>query len=157
MVSRGDLSSWPILGKAAQSVGTIFVDRKSAVSGAGTIRAIRDALSSGETVCIFPEGTTYAGDEVRPFQPGAFVASLKTHADIVPVGIAYERGSGAAFVDEPFLSHLDRMSKADASRVVACVGEPMPIARDARSADLARASHAAVAALVSEARSIVDR
>src|SRR5208282_5045778 len=38
MVSRADLSGWPLIGAAARSVGTIFVDRESAMSGAKTIR-----------------------------------------------------------------------------------------------------------------------
>ena len=40
MVSREDLSGWPLLGAAARSVGTIFVDRDDAMSG-GSDRWIR--------------------------------------------------------------------------------------------------------------------
>jgi 1-acyl-sn-glycerol-3-phosphate acyltransferase len=156
MVSRADLSGWPIVGAAARSVGTIFVDRASAASGAGTIRAIRDVLKAGGTVCVFPEGTTYDGDEVRPFHAGAFVAALKARAAIVPVGLAYERSSGAAFVDEPFLAHLERMSIAAPSSVSARIGASIDAGRYSRAADLAEHARATVAALVAEARAAVD-
>jgi 1-acyl-sn-glycerol-3-phosphate acyltransferase len=157
MVSRGDLSGWPLVGAAARSVGTIFVDRASATSGASTIRAVRDALRDGDTVCIFPEGTTFDGDEVRPFHAGAFVSALKTEAEIVPVGIAYERGSEAAFVDEPFMKHLGRMAGAGRpTRVVAAVGESFTVAGQKRATDLSERAHAAVQALVDEARRVCD-
>jgi 1-acyl-sn-glycerol-3-phosphate acyltransferase len=157
MVSRGDLSGWPLVGAAARSVGTIFVDRASATSGASTIRAVRDALREGDTVCIFPEGTTFDGDEVRPFHAGAFVSALKTEAEIVPVGIAYERGSEAAFVDEPFMKHLGRMAGASRpTRVVATVGEPFTVEGQKRATELSERAHAAVQALVHDARAACD-
>jgi lyso-ornithine lipid O-acyltransferase len=157
MVSRADLSGWPVVGAAARAVGTIFVDRQSALSGARTIRAIRSALQAGDTVCLFPEGTTFDGDVVRPFHAGAFISALRTRADIVPVGIAYERGSDASFVGESFLQHLTRMAGAKPTRVVARAGEAFEVGERARAADLSAKTHAAVQALVNEARAICDR
>jgi len=154
MVSRADLSGWPIVGAAARAVGTIFVDRASATSGASTIRAIRDTLRERDTVCMFPEGTTFEGDLVRPFHAGAFVATLRTGAVIVPVGLAYAPGSGASFVGEPFLAHLSRMAGADPTRVVVCVGAPFEVPRGARGAELGERARAEVQACVDEARRI---
>jgi 1-acyl-sn-glycerol-3-phosphate acyltransferase len=156
MVSRADLSTWPLVGDAARKVGTVFVDRSSAESGASAIRSIRQLLVAGRTVCMFPEGTTFEGDDVRPFHPGAFVAALHTRAEVVPVGIAYERGSGAAFVNETFLAHLARMAGTPHTRVALAVGTPLPVPERARAATLRDATHAAVQALVGEARAIVD-
>jgi 1-acyl-sn-glycerol-3-phosphate acyltransferase len=127
------------------------------MSGASTIRAIRDALRAGDTVCLFPEGTTFEGDEVRPFHAGAFVSALRTEASIVPVGIAYPRGSEAAFVGETFLNHLGRMAGASTpTRVVARVGEAFVVKERARAADLSTRAHAAVQELVREARQACD-
>jgi 1-acyl-sn-glycerol-3-phosphate acyltransferase len=152
MVSRADLSTWPLLGKSARSVGTIFVDRTSTASGAGAIREMRRLLAQGQRVILFPEGTTFEGDVVRPFQGGAFIAALRTSASIVPVGIAYPARSDAAFVNESFTRHLLRMSGADPTRVAVRVGAPIPVHEGARAADLASASHAEVQRLVNEAR-----
>jgi 1-acyl-sn-glycerol-3-phosphate acyltransferase len=156
MVSRADLAEWPLVGAAARKVGTVFVDREDAVSGASAVRAMRDILKSGGTVIVFPEGTTFADDDVRPFHGGAFVAALHTGARVLPVGLAYERGSGAAFVGETFPQHLSRMSAAPPTRVVMRIGKPIAIAERARSVALRDASHAAVQSLVREARAIVD-
>jgi 1-acyl-sn-glycerol-3-phosphate acyltransferase len=157
MVSRADIGGWPVIGVAARKVGTVFVDRQSAFSGANAIRAIRTLLKEGRTVCIFPEGTTFADDDLRPFHVGAFVAALRTRAAVLPVGLAYEAGSGAAFFGESFLQHLARMAGAEPTRVAMCVGEPIVVEDRARAADVRDRAHAAVQALVTRARLRVDQ
>ncbi len=157
MVSRADLAGWPVVGPAARKVGTVFVDRANAWSGAGAIRDMRRLLVSGQNVLLFPEGTTFDGDIVRPFHAGAFIATLRTDAEIVPVGLAYPRESGAAFVDETFARHLLRMAGAEPTRVAVRVGAPIAVGAGARAADLAQAAHEAVQKLVLEARSAVRR
>jgi 1-acyl-sn-glycerol-3-phosphate acyltransferase len=156
MVSRADLAGWPLVGVAARAVGTVFVDRSDAVSGANAVRAIRDRLAEGHTVIVFPEGTTFPDDTVRPFHAGAFVAALRSGADIIPVGLAYGTGSGAAFVNESFPAHLARVAAASPSEVVMSVGEPIVVREKARAAHLRDRAHAEVQRLVGEARRMVD-
>jgi 1-acyl-sn-glycerol-3-phosphate acyltransferase len=156
MVSRADLARWPLVGPAARAVGTIFVDRADAASGAGAVRAIRTQLAAGSTVIVFPEGTTYPGDDVRPFHPGAFIAALRSGSDVVPVGLAYQTGSGAAFVNESFPAHLARMAAAEPSRVAMCIGTPITIAERTRAGHLAARAQTDVQRLVGAARALVD-
>jgi 1-acyl-sn-glycerol-3-phosphate acyltransferase len=156
MVSRADLAGWPLVGAAARAAGTLFVDRADATSGATAVRTIRSRLAAGDTIIVFPEGTTLPDDVVRPFHAGAFVAAARSAAEIVPVGLAYQTGSGAAFVGETFPAHLARMAAADPSRMALCVGPGIP-ADTTKAATLRDAAHAAVQGLVDEARRIVDR
>jgi len=152
MLSRADISGWPLFGALARKIGTVFVDRQDAASGATAIRIIRQLLKDGQTVNIFPEGTTFDGDLVRPFHLGAFVAALRTGAEILPVGMAYTRGSGAAFVNETFLQHLSRLAASPPSRVAVCIGAPLQISGRARAHELRDTAHSAVQELVHEAR-----
>ncbi len=151
MVSRNDLAEWPLIGAAAKSVGTVFVDRADSGSGASAIRAMRDLLKRGGTVCIFPEGTTFEGDLVRPFHQGAFIAALRTNAEIVPVGIAYPTGSGAAFVNESFPAHLARMSRSTRTRAAVTIGTPIRESHK-RAAELSDQAHRSVQELVHQSR-----
>jgi 1-acyl-sn-glycerol-3-phosphate acyltransferase len=125
VVSRGDLEKWPVIGPAARSAGTIFVDRSSKRSGAHAIQAMVDRLLQHDTVCLFPEGTTYVDDEVRPFKPGACVAAARAHVPVVPVAIVYPRDSGAAFGGETFVQHLARLADTRSTRVLVEIGDPM--------------------------------
>ena len=151
MLSRADIAKWPVVGPAARSVGTIFVDRKSSQSGVSAIRTMQSELERGETVNIFPEGTTFVGDEIRTFHRGGFVAARAAQSEVLPVGFAYEKGSGAQFFGETFLAHLSRMSAAPRpTRVVMAVGAPF--LANATAATLAKRAQADVADLVASAR-----
>jgi 1-acyl-sn-glycerol-3-phosphate acyltransferase len=156
MVSRADLARWPLVGPAARAVGTLFVERGDAVSGARALRTIRTTLARGATVIVFPEGTTFAEDAVQPFQVGCFVAAVRSGAEILPAGLAYATGSGAAFVNESFPAHLARMAAASPSRAALCIGSPLPYDRAAKPARARDLAHDAVQALVTKARALAD-
>lgn len=155
MVSRADLAKWPLIGLAGRRLGTVFVDRSDIKSGAVTIRTMKNLLKEGETVTIFPEGTTFAGDEVRPFHAGGFVAASGTNAEVVPVGLAYSRDSQAAFADETFPEHLGKMAGAPPSFVVVSIGEPLVL--PAKSREAAEIAREAVAREVARAREEANR
>ena len=154
IVSRADSAGWPVIGVAARRSGpcSSTTDKRS---GAAVISAMCGALERGRAVMVYPEGTTFADDEVRPFRAGAFSAAERTGAEVVPIGIAYD-ASGAAFLaDEPFASHMKRVSATARTRVGLVVGAPM---RTSGSVDeLKTAAREAVQALVHEARALVER
>jgi 1-acyl-sn-glycerol-3-phosphate acyltransferase len=152
IVSRADLARWPVIGMAARRVGTLFVDRSNKQSGASVIHAMCGAIERGRGVMVYPEGTTFAGDEVRPFRAGAFTAALRTGAEIVPVGTAFA-GAGSAFIDESFVDHMKRVSGTRRTRVGLMVGEPIKPEGDVKA--LEEKARAAVQALVHQARVLV--
>src|SRR5687768_9531690 len=82
ILSRADLAGWPVIGVAARRVGTLFVDRSDKNSGAAIINTMASALERGKGVMVYPEGTTFEGDEVRPFRVGAFKAAERAGAEI---------------------------------------------------------------------------
>jgi len=147
-LSRADLAAWPVLGLAARRAGTIFVDRDDGASRATAVRTIRRRLKQGASILVFPEGGTFAGDEVRPFKPGAFSALRGLGAEIVPVGLAYDYG--AEFTDESFVQHVVRVAGRRATRCVVNVGTPL--SAEARPEALAQTVHAEVQQLVDDAR-----
>lgn len=120
VVSRADLAQWPVLGRAAREAETIFVDRQDPHSGVHAIREMRRRLQTGRTVVVFPEGSTFAGDEVRPFVGGAFAAARGLPVEVVPVGLAYE--AGAEFVEPSFGEHMARVAARRRTRVALAAG-----------------------------------
>jgi 1-acyl-sn-glycerol-3-phosphate acyltransferase len=155
MVSRADLATWPVLGRGAQAADTIFVDRELPQSGAVTLRTMQRRLAEGNTVCIFPEGTTLDGDEVRPFHRGGFVAALGAKAEVLPVGLAYPAAAKAAFTEAKFRDHLSRIARGPGFRVAVAVGAPLAPAPGERAAAYAERAQAAVQACVARARAVV--
>ena len=152
MLSRGDLADWPVLGRLARQGGTIFVDRRDAGSGARALREIGAALDRGETVCVFPEGTTLAGDEVRPFHAGAFLVARQHRAEVVPAGFAYTQGS--EWTEPTFGGHLANVAARPTTRVHLVIGEGRPV--EGRADKIAKAMRDEVQALVHVARRRLD-
>ena len=152
ILSRADLSQWPILGRAARKAKTIFVDRDQSASGATAIHQIRRSLQQGATITVFPEGTTFAGDEVRPFRKGAFVGTNGLDVEVVPVGLAYEPGT--EYVDETFVAHLQRSAARKRTNVAVCMGTPRTT--KGRAAELAPLLQQDVQNLVVEARKLLS-
>ncbi|KIG15365.1 1-acyl-sn-glycerol-3-phosphate acyltransferase [Enhygromyxa salina] len=152
VLSRADLETWPLLGLAAQKAQTIFVDRESKHSGAAAIRSIRAHLQRGRTICVFPEGTTFAGDEVRPFNAGALAACRGLDVEFVPVGVAYP--PGCEYVDDSFLAHAQAFGSRRRTPVAMAVGQPIRL--QGRTTAITEQLHASVQALVHQARAGLD-
>ncbi len=76
-VAKTEVGGWPFFGLLAKLQQTVFVDRK--VRNAGVHRDdIRGRLESGDTLILFPEGTSSDGNRTLPFKTALFsVASLK--------------------------------------------------------------------------------
>lgn len=153
IVSRADLAGWPVVGLAARRVGTLFVDRSNKQSGSAVVRAMAEALKAGRGVMIYPEGTTFGGDEVRPFRPGGFIAAREAGAEIVPVGIAYGNAH-ASYVNQTATEHMARVSGARRTAAAIEVGAPIVPAGEDINVSL-NAAHEAVQALVHRARTVV--
>ena len=152
VLSRDDLANWPVLGPAARSAETIFVDRKNTMSGVAAARAIRDRLEHGRTVIVFPEGTTRAGDEVGSFFEGAFAAARGLRVEIVPVGIAYQAGS--EFVEPTFGQHLANVAGRAQTRVACVLGSPRMMQGSRR--ELSAGLRVEIQGLVHGARKALD-
>jgi 1-acyl-sn-glycerol-3-phosphate acyltransferase len=153
LLARGDMANWPGIGVMARRAGTLFVDREDPSSGAAAIQSMRERLRRGITVCVFPEGTTFPGDDVREFQAGAFVAVAREKGAITPVGIAYET-SDAIYGDEPVGDHMRRIAATSSIRVGVAVGAPFSAA-GAGIRSVAERARSEVQALVGRARSRV--
>lgn len=153
ILSRADLAGWPVIGMAARRVGTLFVDRQNRNSGAAVIMAMANALQQGKGIMVYPEGTTFSGDEVRPFRVGAFKAAQETGAEIIPIGLAYE-GEAMSFGDEAFSKHMMRVSSAKSVKAAISVGKP--IASEGRGVeDCMNLTRSAMQGLVYEARALL--
>jgi 1-acyl-sn-glycerol-3-phosphate acyltransferase len=151
VLSRADLKNWPVLGHAAKSADTIFVDREDARSGMMAIREIRRRLERGRTVIAFPEGGTFAGDQVQPFREGVFAAMRGLQVEVIPFGLAYD--PGVEFFNETFMQHLKRVAARPITRVGVCFGEPRIASQSRR--ELSAALQTEVQALTDRARSML--
>ena len=151
VVSRGDLETWPIIGAGAQAAQVVFVDKTSTSSKVRALRAVRQRLRAGRTVSVFPEGSTFEGDEVRPFFRGSLAAARGIGAEVIPVGLAYP--PGVEYLDESFIEHLQRFAARTRVRVGMVIGAPLTLEELGDAPEESLRQH--VSTLVTRARALV--
>lgn len=124
-VGRIESKSWPIIGWGATLLGTIWVDRKSKDSRRATRAAVRERLSEGMGIVIFPEGTTFKGPQLLEYRPGMFYTCAEEGFPIVPVALEY-RDPNIAWVDNAwFVPHAFHHFGAKHIDVTVRVGAPV--------------------------------
>lgn len=96
-VAKAEVATWPLFGLLARLQRTVFVDRR----GARTARqrdAMVERLEKGDSLILFPEGTSSDGNTVLPFKSALFsVAQFRPNdrpLTVQPVSIAYTRLDG---------------------------------------------------------------
>lgn len=99
-VMKAELRKIPLVGKACESAGHIFIDRKNPVAAKKSLDKAEAQLRNGVSVVVFPEGTrTYTG-QMGKFKKGAFRMATDLHLPIVPVTLrgCFERLPRNGFV-----------------------------------------------------------
>lgn len=88
-VSKAEVRRWPLIGRLAEGVQTIFVERDRPRQTIAAVDSIVVALSAGETVIVFPEGTTTDGHAVLPFRAPLLHAAWLASAPVQPLALRY--------------------------------------------------------------------
>ena len=88
-VSKADVLRWPLLGWLIRGAGTLFIERERKRDALRVVHAMAGALQAGETVAVFPEGTTGAGPDPLPFHANLLHAAVTTATPIQPLTLRY--------------------------------------------------------------------
>lgn len=94
-VAKSDVRRWPLVGFLASRAGTIFIERGNPLDTVRTNRAIVQALTRGEYVAMFPEGTSTDGTEVKRFHASLFQPGLGAVTRVVAVAVRYLNSDGS--------------------------------------------------------------
>lgn len=93
-VAKSEVRDWPVIGWLSEQVGVIFIERArrqdtARVSGAGV-----EALLGGDSLCVFPEGTTSDGTHMYPFKSSLLQSAVDANAPVWPVALHYPGKNG---------------------------------------------------------------
>jgi 1-acyl-sn-glycerol-3-phosphate acyltransferase len=89
--------------------GTCFIhrDRRTALRGVHSTLAAH--LATGQSVCIFPEGTTSDGAHVLPFHAGLLQAAIEASVPLQPMRLDYSSQAAAYVGDITLLGSVARI------------------------------------------------
>jgi len=88
-VSKADVLRWPLLGWLIRGAGTLFIERERKRDAVRVVHAMAESLRAGDTLAVFPEGTTGAGPVVLPFHANLLQAAIATQTPIQPAVLRY--------------------------------------------------------------------
>lgn len=91
-VSKSEVAEWPLIGWVAKLGRTVFVSRSRGRTGTEA-QDLRSRLEEGESLILFPEGTTSDGTRVLPFR-SSFFSVAGAASRIQPVTMVYDRLGG---------------------------------------------------------------
>ncbi len=95
-IAKDDVAGWPLIGLVARLGRSVYVRRKR-TSTARERDEMRARLAAGDSLILFPEGTTSDGSRVMPFRSAFLsVAQLPATPDgkppiVQPVSVVYDR------------------------------------------------------------------
>ena len=88
-VSKADVLAWPLLGWLIRNAGTLFIERERKRDALRVLHQVAEALQAGDTVAVFPEGTTGDGATLLPFHANLLQSAIATGTPVQCVAIRY--------------------------------------------------------------------
>lgn len=133
-VAKAEVGTWPLVRTVARLGRTVFVSRRRGTTGAEA-EALRGRLGAGDSLILFPEGTTSDGGRVLPFR-SSFLAVADAARRVQPVSVVYDRLGGlpacrrdrplfAWYGDTDIATHFWRLARRSGARATVLLHEPL--------------------------------
>jgi 1-acyl-sn-glycerol-3-phosphate acyltransferase len=119
-----------IFGRFLTSVNTHPVDQEGFAREG--LKAMIDLLHAGWPVLVFPEGERAMDGVMKPFRPGVHLIIKKTHAPVVPVGVAGAYEALPRWRHPPIPGHSPLFLPPNKNTIAVAIGKPLDGGRYAK-------------------------
>ena len=102
-VSKADVRAWPLVSRLVDAAGTLYLERERKRDALRVVHAMASALQQGQTVAIFPEGTTSTGHGLLPFHANLLQAAISTGTPVQPVALRFSDATHAVSLAAEFV------------------------------------------------------
>jgi 1-acyl-sn-glycerol-3-phosphate acyltransferase len=93
-VSKADVKAWPLVNRLVGAANTLYIEREKRRDALRVVHQMAQALQAGDTVAVFPEGTTGPGPVLLPLHANLLQAAIAAEAPLQPVLIRYADAHG---------------------------------------------------------------
>jgi 1-acyl-sn-glycerol-3-phosphate acyltransferase len=135
-VAKSEVSTWPLVGTIARLGRSVFISRRRGAT-VNERDSMRGRLAAGDSLILFPEGTTSDGSRVMPFRSTFFAIAEGEHPPLIqPVSVVYDRLAGlpagracrplfAWYGDMDIASHYWRLAQHRGLRATVLLHAPL--------------------------------
>jgi 1-acyl-sn-glycerol-3-phosphate acyltransferase len=88
-VAKAEVGHWPLIGRLVDAGGTLYIERERKRDALRVVHAMAEALDRGDTVAVFPEGTTGDGAALLPFHANLLQAAIAARVPVQPLALRY--------------------------------------------------------------------
>jgi 1-acyl-sn-glycerol-3-phosphate acyltransferase len=88
-VSKAEVRHWPLFGWLANATGTLYIERERPRDALRVVHQMAAALQDGDTLAVFPEGTTSDGHALLPFHANLLQAAIATSTPVQAVALRF--------------------------------------------------------------------
>ena len=88
-VSKAEVRHWPLVGRLVGAAGTLYIERERRRDAMRVVHQMADALRAGDSVAVFPEGTTSDGQALLPFHANLLQAAIATATPVQAVALRF--------------------------------------------------------------------
>jgi 1-acyl-sn-glycerol-3-phosphate acyltransferase len=88
-VSKAEVRHWPLVGRLVGAADTLYIERERRRDSLRVMHHMAEALAAGDTVAVFPEGTTGDGRTLLPFHANLLQAAIATATPVQPVALRF--------------------------------------------------------------------
>lgn len=88
-VSKAEVRHWPLLRRLVDAADTLYIERERRRDALRVVHQVAEALQAGDTVAVFPEGTTGDGHALLPFHANILQAAIATETPVQPIALRY--------------------------------------------------------------------
>lgn len=158
-ISKAQVRHWPLLRTLVDAAGTLYLERERRRDALRVVHVMAEALRRGDTLAVFPEGTTGEGREPLPFHANLLQAAVATGTPVQPVALRFSDlqhafSPAVAYVgDTSLLQSLWWVVCAEGLAVHIALLPPQPLAGDIERRALAERLRSAILAALADAPS----
>lgn len=146
-VSKADVAEWPLIGMLVAQAGTLFIHRDRFRAIHRVTRDMNRRLEEGDSIVVFPEGTTSDGRTLLRFGTGIFEPAVTCGVPITPIAITYSSAAANFVGDMTFAASLIRILRARDLEAYLAFSGPIDTAHVTRRRAAAEASSRIAAVL----------
>ncbi len=90
-VSKSEVRHWPLIGRLVGAADTLYIERQRKRDAMRVVHQCAEALQAGDTVAVFPEGTTGPAPDggLLPFHANLLQAAVAVAAAVQPLALRY--------------------------------------------------------------------
>ncbi len=125
IIAKKEIANWPMFGHGFKIYDMLLIDRGNYRSRVQNMKKVEKVLVEGNSLILYPEGTTHRGPEIGSMKDSTFGIAANNNIRVYPVAIEYKNPDDAWVGSDLFVPHFLRRSGSLVRHVGVVMGAPV--------------------------------